>query len=57
MNDLIRQEPENTPSTGDAPVARRPYVKPEIVELGDVRELTRGAGSGPFDGKGGKRTM
>jgi hypothetical protein len=26
----------------DAPVAKRTYRRPELVEFGDVRELTRG---------------
>ena len=28
----------------DAPSAKKPYSKPELVEFGDVRELTRGGG-------------
>jgi hypothetical protein len=33
-------EKEETPVTNDAPVAKRAYQRPEVIELGDVRELT-----------------
>lgn len=33
---------ETTPSA-DKPAAKRIYRRPELVEFGDVRELTRGA--------------
>jgi hypothetical protein len=42
------QTPE---TTENQPLAkRRPYEKPQLVELGDVRELTRGGPSGNPEG-------
>ena len=37
----------------DQPVAKRIYRRPELVEFGDVRELTRGANGSNAD-KGSK---
>jgi hypothetical protein len=34
---------------GASPLARAPYQKPELVEFGDVRELTRGNGGSMGD--------
>lgn len=42
-----------TPNTSDNEMpetAKRPYAKPQLVELGDVRELTRGGPSGGPEG-------
>ena len=41
---------------GDAPqggVAKRSYVKPELTEFGNVRDLTRAATNTEGDGKSG----
>ncbi len=32
--------------------AKRPYRTPQVIELGDVHELTRGSGGSKSDGKG-----
>lgn len=38
--------------------ARRPYERPEIIDYGSVRELTRGTGSKPtFDMMSGTRRL
>ncbi len=37
---------EATPKRNDASAPKRAYAKPEVVELGDVRELTLGANVG-----------
>jgi hypothetical protein len=42
----MEDEKEAKPITNNAPVVKRVYAKPELVEFGDVRELTCGA-SGP----------
>jgi hypothetical protein len=39
----------------NAPMAKRAYRRPELVEYGDVRELTRGGGHTKKDGKGTKQ--
>ena len=43
--------------TPDGPDRRRrlPYEKPELQELGNVLELTKGGTSGEADGFGGRR--
>lgn len=42
---------EHTQDVTPEPVAKRAYRAPEVVELGDVRELTRQNGSTKRDGK------
>jgi hypothetical protein len=37
---------ETKPLPNDAPVAKRAYARPEVLEFGDVRELTLGPGFG-----------
>lgn len=39
-------EKEAQSVTTDAPAAKRAYVRPEVIELGDVRELTLGGAAG-----------
>jgi hypothetical protein len=35
---------EATPTASDDSAKKRAYTRPEVVELGDVRELTMGGG-------------
>lgn len=37
--------------------AKRPYERPEIIDYGSVRELTRGTGSKGFDMMSGTRRV
>ncbi len=37
---------EAMPTRNDASAPKRAYVKPEVIELGDVRELTLGSNVG-----------
>lgn len=55
MDDAVRTERANPPANPardnpEPPPAaareKRPYTQPKITEYGDVRELTRAAGSG-----------
>jgi hypothetical protein len=39
-------EKEVKPITNDAPAHKRAYRRPEVIELGDVRELTLGGATG-----------
>jgi len=39
-------EKEAKPVTNDAPAEKRAYRRPEVIELGDVRELTLGGSLG-----------
>jgi hypothetical protein len=51
-------EKEVEPITGEAPVierVKRAYVKPALVDFGDVRELTRGSGGTSADFNGSRR--
>jgi hypothetical protein len=52
--DTNEQTCEATQATSEA-VAKRVYRTPEVVELGDVRELTRQGGSTKRDGKNSYR--
>lgn len=47
---------QDTPAT-DAPETRkRPYERPEIIDYGSIRDMTRGVGSkAPFDMMSGTR--
>jgi hypothetical protein len=52
-NDVIisnKLESEFHPQGGDKP--RKPYKKPCLEELGDLRTLTLGPSPGPFDSGG-----
>ena len=46
---------EGMGSMTDVETPKRAYAKPEIVELGDVRELTRGSGGSRVDLNGTRR--
>jgi hypothetical protein len=46
---------EKSPLNGDAPPARRAYDKPTVIDFGDVRELTQGAGHTIVDFNGTPR--
>ena len=49
---------QDTPVASEPEIPRRPYERPEIVDYGTVRELTRGAGSKPiFDMMAGTRRL
>lgn len=48
-------EKEAQPVTTDAPEAKRAYMRPEVIELGDVRELTQGGAGTQIDFTGMKR--
>jgi hypothetical protein len=39
-----QDDTQTTTRPADMPVAKRAYRRPELVEFGDVRELTRGGG-------------
>lgn len=43
-------------TTNTAELTKLPYAKPEILDFGNIREITRGGMSGVSDAKGGKRT-
>jgi hypothetical protein len=48
----------SAPLAPNAGSARRPYERPEIIDYGSVRELTRGTGSKPlFDMMSGTRRL
>ena len=47
---------QDSPVTEQAQTAKRPYERPEIIDYGSVRDLTRGNGSRPtFDMMSGSR--
>lgn len=48
---------QTTPVTEQDQPAKRPYERPEIIDYGSVRELTRGNGSKPLTDmmSGGRR--
>lgn len=51
------QETDN-PVIEKAETAKRPYERPEIIDYGSVRDLTRGTGSKPtFDMMSGTRRL
>ena len=45
-----QDDTQDTAQRADEPLAKRAYRRPELVELGDVRELTRGGGKTKKDG-------
>lgn len=51
------QERDN-PVIENVETAKRPYERPEIIDYGSVRDLTRGTGSKPvFDMMSGTRRL
>lgn len=50
-----QDETQETTRPANEPMAKRAYRRPELVEYGDVRELTRGGGATKGDGHGSKR--
>lgn len=47
-----------TPAAENVEIAKRPYERPEIIDYGSVRDLTRGTGSKPvFDMMSGTRRL
>ena len=47
--DLQNKAANNFPKGND----RKPYVKPQLIEYGQIEKLTEGAGSPGNDGSGG----
>ena len=41
-----------TPALSASLPTKREYQTPQVIELGDIRELTRGGGGSIFDGPG-----
>jgi hypothetical protein len=48
---------QDNPVNEPVETAKRPYERPEIIDYGSVRELTRGAGSKGFDMMSGTRRV
>lgn len=47
---------QDTPVASEPEIPRLPYERPEIVDYGTIREMTRGTGSkSPFDMMAGTR--
>jgi hypothetical protein len=47
---------QDTPIPSEPETTKRPYERPEIIDYGSIREMTRGVGSkAPFDMMSGTR--
>ena len=52
----MQEQDSPVTETEEAVPAKRPYQRPEIIDYGSVRDLTRGTGSKPtFDMASGTR--
>jgi hypothetical protein len=51
------QEDQDNAAIEETQPAKRPYERPEIVDYGSVRELTRGVGSKGSDMMSGTRRV